>query len=363
MSKNEKIFLEGKIPIRLIQKPFCKKCMDIVSQGEEKCHNCKDPLPIVRDWYFDKVLSLGIYHSYDNDIGDSSYKIPINILSELIYLLKFKKGENFKEYAGKLIADGFFQLITKKQEIFRNIKYITTSPKYGKSEKNQCEFIIKPLLQKMRENGFDVENILSRTERLRDVGKNKDKGLEDRFNDISGVHNIVGEGFNGEEVLIIEDIYTTGSTVWDLARALREKNTGEINVLVAGRSRSYSSWKVSGDLDFNELIFYFSNLDIDRAPKRIYEVIVTQLEVLDDFIIASFKGSEENYKLIIDYKNKIIKHNCGNFIQKRMRNKKFCKHLTKIFIDLLNQKDKTYVKNLLNSIYLSLDKWEFKEFY
>lgn len=362
MSKNEKIFLEGRIPIRLIQKPFCKKCKDIVNQGEKMCYNCKNTLPIVKDWYFNKVKCIGIYHSYDNDIGNSSYKIPINLLSELIYLLKFKKGPNFKEYAGKLIADGFFQIITGNPEIFRNIKYITTSPKYDKSEKNQCEFIIKPLLEKMRRNGFDVENILNRTERLRNVGENKDKGLEERFNDISGVHNIVGEDFNGKKVLIIEDIYTTGSTVWDLARALRDKNAGEINVLVAGRSRSCSSWKVSEDLDFNELILYFSKLDYDRVPRTINDVKIINLESQDNNITATFKGSETDYHLSIDYKKKVIKHNCSDFILKRIKNKKFCKHLTKIFIDLLKHKDKMDVKNLLNLIYLSLDKWEFKEF-
>jgi len=249
MQKDEKLFLEGKIPIRLVQSPYCKKCMDFVNQGEDKCYYCEHPPPIVEDWHFNKVLCLGIYHSYDDDFSN---KIPINIISNLIYILKFRKTEIFKNYAGKLLADGLFQLITKTPEIFENTKYITTSPKFDKLDKINCEYIINPLLRKMKENGFDVENILNNTERLRDVGDNKTKPLEQRFNDIHGVHNIVGEDLAGKKVLIIDDVYTTGSTVWDLARALKEKNAGEINILVAGRARSTNSWKVPENFDFHE---------------------------------------------------------------------------------------------------------------
>ncbi len=361
MQRNEKIFLEGKIPIRLIQKPFCQKCMNFVNQGEESCYNCNHPPPIVEDWYFNKVLCLGIYHSYGNDDDDFSNKIPINIISNLLYLLKFKKTRNFKNYAGKLLADGLFQLIIKNPEIFKNTKYITASPNFNKFRKINCEHIIIPLLKKMNKNGFDVENTLNNTERLREVGENKFKPLEQRFKDIYGVHNIVGKDFIGKDVLIIDDVYTTGSTVWDLARAMKERNAGEINVLVVGRAIRYNSWEVPENFDFDELILYFSYLDIDRAPKKIDDVIVTQLEVRDDIIEASFQGSEGDYRLLIDYKNKVIKHNCRDFIHNRMRIKKFCKHLTKVFIDLKEQNTQSYVKNLLNSIYLCLDRWEFKE--
>lgn len=353
MLKDEKLFLEGKIPIRLIQKPFCKSCMHSVNQGEDRCYNCEYPPPIVEDWYFNKVICLGIYHSHHDDFSN---KIPVNIISNLIYILKFRKTEIFKSYAGKLLADGLFQLITKNPEIFENIKYITTSPRFDKHNKINSEYIINPLLRKMNENGFDIENILNNTERLRDVGENKTKPREQRFNDIHGVHNVVGGDLAGEKVLIIDDVYTTGSTVWDLARALKEKNAGEINVLVAGRSRGTNSWEVPENFDFHELILYFSNLDIDRTPKIIYNVKVTHLEYHDDVIIASFKGSLGDYQLLIDYKNKVIKHNCSNFIHDRMKYKRFCKHLTKIFIDLKNP-------NLLNMIYLHLDKWKFMEFH
>ncbi len=361
MQRDEKIYLEGKIPVRLIQQPFCKICMDNVNQGEVVCYSCENPLPIVEDWYFNKVICLGKYHSYDNKDGLSN-KIPINIISNLIYILKFKETKNFKVYAGKLLADGLFQLINKNPEIFKNTKYITASPNFNKFRKINCEYVIIPLLKKMNKNGFDIENILNNTERLREVGENKNKLLDQRFNDIYGVHNIVGKDFAGKDVLIIDDVYTTGSTVWDLARALKERNAGEVNVLVVGRAIGYNSWKVPENFEFGELILYFSFLDIDRAPKKINDVKVTHLEVLDNIIQASFQGSEGDYQLIIDFKNEVLKHNCRDFIHNRMRIKKFCKHITKVFVDLKEQNSQSYVKNLLNSIYLCLDRWEFKEF-
>ena len=57
------------------------------------------------------------------------------------------------------------------------------------------------LLKILKKRGFDIKNITDKAERIRDVGKNKNKPLEQRFTDIQGVHKINIDNLNGEKVL------------------------------------------------------------------------------------------------------------------------------------------------------------------
>ncbi|MBY8983357.1 MAG: hypothetical protein KGD57_10430 [Candidatus Lokiarchaeota archaeon] len=250
------------IPIRQIPEPFCKKCMNIEEKKKELCSECESPI-FIDNWHFNKVKALGIYNSYEHN----GYKVPINILSELIYNLKFRRKKP-KKAAGKIIADGLFQIFQQNANLFQDTAYLAISPKYkGALEDNNCFHIIKPLLEKMEKSGFNIQNIANNTERIKDVGDNKIKNKERRFKDINGVHQINLEDLGGKKVLIIDDVFATGSTVWDLSRALKEKNAGEINVLVAGRYCLFNEWPIKQlkyqGLSFNTLLLYFSQLDMD----------------------------------------------------------------------------------------------------
>ncbi len=59
------IFLDGKVPIRTIQEPYCKKCMNIVIEGEELCNYCLYPNDYIGQWHFNKIIALGNYKTYE----------------------------------------------------------------------------------------------------------------------------------------------------------------------------------------------------------------------------------------------------------------------------------------------------------
>ncbi|KKM82724.1 hypothetical protein LCGC14_1316610 [marine sediment metagenome] len=355
-------YLEGKIPINLIREPFCLKCMNQVDEGLTLCSSCSSLLDIVKEWYFNKVKALGVHNAYP--IGD--YKVSINILSELISLLKFKKGEIFKKYAGKLLADGLSYIFVQNIDLFKNTAYITIPPKFSREEKNQCIYIVNPFLKKLKKLGFKLVNIIEKTTKLKDTGKNKDKNLEERFTDIKGTHQIEVKDLHGKNVLIVDDVFTVGSTVWDLSRALKEVNAGEINILVAGRHMLFGKWPVPGlidskELNFDYLIIYFSNLDIDRDYRKVRNVKLKTLRMRNhETIVSVIAGSGQDYNLSIDLKNRIITHDCPNYINERKKIKKFCKHITKAFLDIKKESGEQYVTNILKSMYLNLDEWEFE---
>ncbi len=357
---NDIIFLDGKIPIKTIQLPFCYKCMDHISSGCDFCLNCENPPSYTRGkWFFNCIRALGIY----SQIKYGDYLVPINLLSELLVLLKFKRMTKFKKYAGSLLADGLFQIVKNNIELFQGSSYIITSPKFSSAEKNNVEFIIRPLLPKLNSIGFSIDNITYKAKRNKDIGQSKSLGtFENRFEAIGGVHDIELEDLHNKKVILIDDIITSGSTAWDLSRALKDKNAGDINILAAGKNQTRYQWPITkfDDFSFDYLMLYFSKMDFHRDIDKIEKCNVEQLEIngsKQGYTII--EGSIGEYVIKIDFNKKILTHKCDDFVHDKMRSKKFCKHISKLFMEIKNMDGEENSKEKLLGMYQNLDRWDF----
>ncbi len=69
---------------------------------------------------------------------------------------------------------------------------------------------------------------------------------------------------------------------------------------------------------------------------------------------------EETYYIDIDINKKILKHNCHDFQARRAENKKFCKHLVKLFLVLKEKNEKDGVF-FLNAIAETINEWNFSD--
>lgn len=360
MSKVRKQFkLDNEITIERIPEKYCTMCLNQIHSEQNLCNTCRDLPSYIGVWNFNSVNALGIYHKFKQE----GYSIPINVLSELILLLKFRKGKKFRTFAGSLIAKGLFKVLEERRDIYNDVSHVVISPKFKRTEENQIEYILNPFIKILSQNGYDIENISQRVKRLKDVGKNKEKGFEKRFNYINGVHEVRIDDLGKADVIILDDIFTTGSTSWDLARALKEKNAGRIHVLVAGRHWLFDEWPINtlysnGDFSFDYLINYFSRTDYNRDRKKISKVKIINLDVQENHIYALIKGSRGNYDLDIDLDDNILSHSCPDFINDKKKNKKFCKHISKVFLNIRKENEK-FSSRVLNSIYRELDSWQF----
>ncbi|MBY9017454.1 MAG: DUF2240 family protein [Candidatus Lokiarchaeota archaeon] len=76
---------------------------------------------------------------------------------------------------------------------------------------------------------------------------------------------------------------------------------------------------------------------------------------------ATVKGSQENiYKIEINVKLKILKHDCHDFQTRKSKSKKFCKHLARLFF-LLKEQDETSATYFLKEIGDNINDWEFND--
>lgn len=84
-----------------------------------------------------------------------------------------------------------------------------------------------------------------------------------------------------------------------------------------------------------------------------------EYNILEGILKSKVAGSkEESYIIEINTNNKILRHNCHDFEARRAENKKFCKHLTKLFL-ILKEKNNNSAEFFLNQLAEDIDKWDF----
>lgn len=113
--------------------------------------------------------------------------------------------------------------------------------------------------------------------------------------------------------------------------------------------------------DYNVLLKIFSDKSTINRAVSISTELIKFLEVNQDkeVVKAQFLGSKkESYSIEIDLKKKTIKHNCHDYVERRAPNKKFCKHLTRLFL-IMKEKNKKFVENLLSNLADSINEWEY----
>ncbi len=131
----------------------------------------------------------------------------------------------------------------------------------------------------------------------------------------------------------------------------------------AEREATLRQFKKESKSDFNVILKAFLDKGtINRAVSVSEDAFHIQTVDIDKGIIkAKVAGSKkESYIIQIDMNNKTLKHDCHDFVNRRSKNKKFCKHLTRFFL-ILKDKNEALAIKILNTIAGSIPDWDFTE--
>lgn len=192
---------------------LCKKCeielkkqsdINIINQGKE-----------IEDKYFNEIMYIFKYEGQ---------------IRKLIIDYKF----NEKSY----IYLTFINFLLKNKKIFENIKNYDTiipvpiSKKRLKTRGYNQSLLLAAEIAKQT-NLELVNNCLIKTKNIIEQSKlNK----EDRRKNIQGVYELKNKKIiEDKKILLIDDIYTTGSTVNECSKILRQGNPNKIGIFVLAR--------------------------------------------------------------------------------------------------------------------------------
>ena len=179
----------------------------------------------------------------ENQIIKDGEEIEYKYFNELMYIFKYE-GQirkiilDYKFNEKAYIYLTFVNFLLKNEKIFENIKSYDTIKPVPISKKRQKERGYNQSLLIAREisnqtNLKLVNNCLIKTKNIVEQSKlNK----EDRRQNIQGVYKLQNmQLIKNKKILLIDDIYTTGSTVNECSKILRQGNPSKIGVLVLAR--------------------------------------------------------------------------------------------------------------------------------
>lgn len=204
--------------MQFIKDDICKKCGRIQSNEAEYCLTCQN-----HKREFDFARSCVVYD---------------DISKEIVRGIKFGHKKYFGKYISAFMIDRYEECFAQN-----HIDFIVPVPLTKKRKRqrryNQASVIAKGLSEYYNIPIMDklVAKIKTNQEQAKLTGK-------ERENNVIGVYDIVDKDVvKGKNILIIDDVMTTGSTMSEIARILKKAKAKEVYCLSFASTR----YKVQGE--------------------------------------------------------------------------------------------------------------------
>lgn len=192
---NDLICESCKEKVKYMKEPVCVKCGKQVEEEQEYCHDCQN-----RKHYFIRGVALFEYNS----------------ISACVYRFKYGDRQEYAEFFGTKLSERFGRKIMqwKAQALIPVPIHPSRKRKRGY---NQAELLARVL---SRETGVPIRtDIIVRCKKTK-AQKNLDIG--ERENNLKKAFKICKNDVKLDTIVIIDDIYTTGSTINAVAYELQQ---------------------------------------------------------------------------------------------------------------------------------------------
>lgn len=207
----------------LLYPPRCVFCRKLLKKGEHSvCGKCREELPYTRNGGeqpgdFFSVCVAPLY--YEGTVRES------------ILRYKFKEATGYAQVYGALVAECIRDNLKGRYDL---ISWVPLSSRRYK-ERGYDQAMLLALAAALELGDVAVSTL----EKHRDVARQSSMGsAEKRRANISGVYRLADpELINGKRILLIDDIVTTGSTLSECARILRQSGAKEVLCAAIARSR------------------------------------------------------------------------------------------------------------------------------
>ena len=197
----EKICLDCMKKLKVITPPWCMRCGKKLFDEEEYCKDCRE-----RDHDFVRGRAL---YEYTSAAGS-------------IYRFKYKERQEYADFYGEEIAFYLGDFI-RRIEPDALIPIPLHKKRKRKRGYNQAKLLAKSIGRQLE---IPVEDHL--LVRIRDTKPLKLLNPSDRQNNLKKAFNIARNDVKLKRVILIDDIYTTGSTIDEAAKTLRKNGIEDV---------------------------------------------------------------------------------------------------------------------------------------
>ncbi|MBS6194686.1 MAG: ComF family protein [Clostridiales bacterium] len=205
LGKNEKYLCREcrkKVPVP-IREPRCKKCGKPLNRAEQEyCRDCRRG---------DQM--------YDGGMGIFLYKDP---LKQSLMRFKFHGRKEYGEFLGKLMCTYSTEFISRIRP-----EVILPVPLHKKKQNargyNQAQILAEEVSR-----GFSIPIRTDLVLRKKFTKAQKELNRKERKKNLEQAFTVEGQAGQYQRVLVVDDIYTTGSTVNAIAGKLKKQGVKEV---------------------------------------------------------------------------------------------------------------------------------------
>ncbi len=194
--------------IKLIEEPVCSRCGR--PSALSICSSCK-----TKRYYYRTARAAGIYEG---------------ILRECIHLLKYGKKVCLAKPLGKLLKE-----LMGNDGNLRKADLLVPVP-LDKRRYREREFNQSHLLAKAVNRYFKIPISSRNLRRTRTTLPQTQLNRKQREENVRGLFRVAkAKEYRGKVILVVDDVFTTGSTVNECAKVLSRAGAQEVHVLTVAR--------------------------------------------------------------------------------------------------------------------------------
>ena len=190
-----------------------------------------------------KKCEIELKKQVENQIINNGEEIQDKYFNELMYIFKYE-GQirklilDYKFNEKSYLYLTFVNFLLKNKKIFENIKnYDTIIPvPISKKRKKTRGYNQSLLIARKIAELTDLELMNNCLVKIKNIIEQSKLNKEDRIQNIQGVYKLKNKQLiENKNILLIDDIYTTGSTVNECSKILKQGNPKKIGILVLAK--------------------------------------------------------------------------------------------------------------------------------
>lgn len=199
--RGEKVCVECLKELKLLTPPWCMRCGRRVAEGEEYCGECRE-----KRHFYERGRSL---YEYDS-------------VAASIYRLKYGGRREYADFFGE-------QMGVYLGEFIRNVHPDALAPiplhrrRQAARGYNQAALLAEALGR-----ATDIPVYANLLVRVRNTAPQKKLNAEERQNNLKKAFIMRGNDVKLKTIIVIDDIYTTGATIDEAARALKDAGVEKV---------------------------------------------------------------------------------------------------------------------------------------
>ena len=190
-----------------------------------------------------KKCEIELKKQVENQIINNGEQIQDKYFNELMYIFKYE-GQirklilDYKFNEKSYLYLTFVNFLLKNKKIFENIKnYDTIIPvPISKKRKKTRGYNQSLLIARKIAELTDLELMNNCLVKIKNIIEQSKLNKEDRIQNIQGVYELKSKQLiENKKIILIDDIYTTGSTVNECSKILKQGNPKKIGILVLAK--------------------------------------------------------------------------------------------------------------------------------